>query len=246
MFNPCVHSLRKAAIGSLFFLGGVLAADFDEVRLRTQLTGGTIAGVSASGVADFRLRPSRGDKAFSVELENVNLPAGTTLEVLVNGQSVGQLRVSGPPARGGELELNSRDGGVVPVFQAGDVVAIRNSNGSLLSGVLQRRPLDDSPMSNSPAVSSAPAATVSDDKNVLRTPLTGGALGGIRPSGEFEFRRDDRLNTTRMFVEVKNINVRDANELEVEIGGRRVGDHPAPTPAPEIFTSSADPTRSYF
>jgi hypothetical protein len=223
MYHFFYPSLRRTILPALLLAGSVLAGDFDEVRLRTQLLGGPIGGVAAAGTADFRLRPSRGDRAFSVELENMNLPAGTVLEVLVNGASIGTLRVSGPPARGGELELNSRDGASVPSFQPGDVVAIRGASGGLLSGVLQRRPLDDSPMTAVPAPAAVTPAAVPDDKTTLRSPLTGGALGGVRPSGDVEFRHDGRLNTTRLFVEVNGVNVRTGDEVEVEIGGRKVG-----------------------
>jgi hypothetical protein len=223
MYHFFYPSLRRTILPALLLAGSALAGDFDEVRLRTQLRGGPIGGVAAAGTADFRLRPSRGDRAFSVELENMNLPAGTVLEVLVNGASIGTLRVSGPPARGGELELNSRDGASVPTFQPGDVVAIRGASGGLLSGVLQRRPLDDSPMTAAPAPAAVTPAAVPDDKTTLRSPLTGGALGGVRPSGEVEFRHDGRLNTTRLFVEVNGVNVRTGDEVEVEIGGRKVG-----------------------
>ena len=215
---------QKALALAAMIAGGVsLAGDFDEVRLRTQLAGGPLGGVVASGSADFRLRPSRGDRSFHLEVEDLNLPAGTTLQVWVNSEPIGRLVVSGPPARGGEIELSSRDGAVVPKLEAGDVVSLRGSAGTLLSGVLQRRVLDDSPVNAAPTASPVLAASVPDDKSVLRSPLTGGGLGGIRPSGEVEFRDDRLTRSTRLFVEVNDVNLRDGSEVEVEVNGRRMG-----------------------
>jgi hypothetical protein len=131
--------------------------------------------------------------------------------------------VSGPPARGGEIELSSRDGAVVPKLEAGDVVSLRGSAGTLLSCVLQRRVLDDSPVNAAPTASPVLAASVPDDKSVLRSPLTGGGLGGIRPSGEVEFRDDRLTRSTRLFVELNDVNLRNGSEVEVEVNGRRMG-----------------------
>ena len=215
---------QKALALAAMIAGGVsLAGDFDEVRLRTQLAGGPLGGIVASGSADFRLRPSRGDRSFNLEVEDLNLPAGTTLQVWVNNEPIGRLVVSGLPARGGEIELSSRDGAAVPKLEAGDVVSLRSNAGTLLSGVLQRRVLDDSPVNAAPTASPVLAASVPDDKSVLRSPLTGGGLGGIRPSGEVEFRDDRLTRSTRLFVEVNDVNLRDGSEVEVEVNGRRMG-----------------------
>ncbi len=217
------YGFRKWVITAVLAGGAAVAGDFDEVRLQTRLAGGPLGGLLASGSADFRLRPSRGDKSFSVEVEDLNLPAGTTLQVWVNNEPVGRLVVSGPPARGGEIELVSRDGATVPKLEAGDIVSIRNNAGTLLSGVMQRRPLDDSPITATPTAAVVVPAAVPDDKKVLRTPLTGGGLAGVRPSGEVEFRDDRLTGSSRLFVEVNDVNLREGTEVEVEINGRRMG-----------------------
>lgn len=213
---------KKLLLGSAA-AGMLWAGDFDEVRLRTRLAGGPLGGVLASGTVDFRVRPSRGDKSFNLEVEDVNLPAGTTLQVWLNNDPIGRIVVSGAPAKGGELELNSRDGAAVPSIGAGDVVSLRNASGVLLSGVLQRRELDDSPVNAAPAAAPVVPALIPDDKRVLRTPLTGGGLAGVRPSGEVEFREDRLTNSSRLFVEVENVNLREGTELEVEVNGRKAG-----------------------
>ena len=82
------------------------AASADQSRLRTSLTGGPIAGLTPSGHVDFRQRVSN-DFQLTVEIEDVNLPPGTLLDVEVDGRVVGQIKVSGV-GLGGELELNTR------------------------------------------------------------------------------------------------------------------------------------------
>lgn len=177
--------------------GGLsVAADFDETRLRTTLAGGPLGGVTASGSVDFQLRPLSGDRSFRLEVEGLNLPAGTTLQVFVNNEPLGRLIVSGPPARGGELELASRDGASVPKLEPGDVVSVRGTGGVLLSGVLQRRILDDSPITPAPTAAPLLAATFPDDR---------------------------RTNSARLFVEVSGVDLREGTELEVEVNGRRAG-----------------------
>ena len=80
----------KLFFGPFIQTAVLLAAGTDDLRLRTQLTGGSIAGLTPAGHVDFRARPSRGAEAsFSVEVEDINLPAGTVLEVQINGRTAG-------------------------------------------------------------------------------------------------------------------------------------------------------------
>jgi len=103
-----------------------------ETRLRTRLAGAAIQGKTPEGNADFRL-DARGRTRLNVEVENVNLPARTVLDVSVHSTVVGHITLS---ATGfGELELNSQDGDVVPAVQAGDVVIVSNGATAILTGV---------------------------------------------------------------------------------------------------------------
>jgi hypothetical protein len=107
-----------------------------EVRLRAQLTGSAIAGITPSGNADFR-SASRGRMRFNVEVEHVNLPQGTVLTVtLTHGGASSVVGTLTLRATGfAELELNSQDGEVVPAVQAGDVVTVMNGASAVLAGV---------------------------------------------------------------------------------------------------------------
>jgi len=108
----------------------------NETRLKTRLAGAAIQGKTPEGNAEFR-SDSKGRMRFKVEVENVNLPPGTMLDVSVqhNGtkQTVGQIKLS---ALGeGELDLESQDGDNVPSVQTGDLVSVSNAGTSILAGV---------------------------------------------------------------------------------------------------------------
>jgi hypothetical protein len=73
-----------------------------------------------------------------VEVEDVNLPQGTKLQVVLDHAGVktvvGQIVLD---AFGfGELELNSQDGDNVPAVKPGDVIIVMHGTTAILSGVL--------------------------------------------------------------------------------------------------------------
>lgn len=137
---------RHAALAVFALLAGAVAlvadngngGQNDEVRMRATLTGPAIGGVKPEGNADFRSDSQRGRTRLNVEVEHVNMPAGTVLTVAVHQGTVtttiGTIKLS---ALGeGELELNSQDGDVVPVVITGTMVTVKNPAGTtILAGV---------------------------------------------------------------------------------------------------------------
>ena len=85
-----------------------------ETRLKAKLTGPAISGKTPEGSADFRM-DSRGRSRLNVEVEHVNLAAGTMLTVSLThagaSSNVGSIKLSA--LGGGEIELNSQDGDAV-------------------------------------------------------------------------------------------------------------------------------------
>ena len=108
----------------------------NETRLRTLLAGSALQGKTPEGHADFR-SDARGRIRLNVEVEYVNLPAGTVLTVSVQEEqvvtSVGTIKLSA--FGGGELELNSEDGEAVPAVKKGDMVTVGNGGKRILAGV---------------------------------------------------------------------------------------------------------------
>jgi len=132
-------SRRQTLFAAAFLLLAptLILAKAGELRMRTALTGGAISGLTPSGRADYRAAASQGRADFSVEVQDVNLPAGTALDVTVDGAAAGTITVSAAPIRGGELDLNTQDGDVVPAVKAGSVVVVSNAGAAILSGVLR-------------------------------------------------------------------------------------------------------------
>lgn len=104
-----------------------------ELRVRIPLTGASISGMMPQGHADFRRRPD--GRRLNVEIQDVNLPAGTTFRVLVNNTSIGQIVLNS--FFRGELELNTNDGHSVPVVTNGTTVAVVNNTtgATIVAGV---------------------------------------------------------------------------------------------------------------
>ncbi|MDT7541450.1 MAG: hypothetical protein QOE33_1354 [Acidobacteriota bacterium] len=95
-----------------------------DLRVRIPLAGAAIGGMLPQGHADFRSRVG-GARTFEVEVEDVNLPAGTALSVLINGTNVGQIVLNS--VFRGEIELETEHGQTVPAITQGTTVTIINT-----------------------------------------------------------------------------------------------------------------------
>ena len=97
-----------------------------EIRLKTNLTGPAIAGVTPKGEAEFRAIPSRNRSSLKVEAEHVNLPSGTVLTVVLQSgvvsTNIGTMTLNSFGEA--ELDLDSQDGDTVPAVQKGDKVSV--------------------------------------------------------------------------------------------------------------------------
>ena len=102
-------------------------------RLKTKLAGGAIQGKTPEGSAEFRT-DAKNRSEFKVEVENVNLPAGTVLDVTVGASSTLAGHITLNKFGEGELELRSQDGDTVPSVAAHDTVTVSNAGSAILSG----------------------------------------------------------------------------------------------------------------
>lgn len=135
-----IHAALAAALLTLAISHSVRAEhggknQAQETRLRARLTGPAIQGVTPEGSGDFRMETNR--TRLQVEVEHVNLPAGTVLTVLLQSGAgapvqIGQITLS---ATGfGELELESDHGATVPAVNKGDVLSVANGTTAILAG----------------------------------------------------------------------------------------------------------------
>ncbi|HEY0404254.1 MAG TPA: Calx-beta domain-containing protein [Pyrinomonadaceae bacterium] len=128
-----------------------------EMEISAPLSGPAIGGITPTGRAKFELEneDSGLTRKLEIKVRDVNLPAGTVFNVLVDGATVGQLtlRTSGR----GEIELF---GSSVPATQAGTTVEVRQGNMPILSGVFPASP------GPTPSPSPSPNPTPSPSPNI--------------------------------------------------------------------------------
>jgi hypothetical protein len=103
-----------------------------EVRLESRPAGAAINGLLPKGHAKFRSR-ANGRRQLNVEVEKVNLPAGTVLNVLLDNNNVGQITLAANLEN--ELELESEHGAIVPNVTPTSTVVVADQQGNnILSG----------------------------------------------------------------------------------------------------------------
>lgn len=109
----------------------------NEARLRTRLAGAAIQGKTPEGNADFR-SDQRGRSRLNVEVEQVNMPDNTLLEVsLTHSGMESQVAEIKLTAGFGEMGLSSQDGDVAPAVAKGDTATVKAGKSAILAGVFQ-------------------------------------------------------------------------------------------------------------
>jgi hypothetical protein len=122
--NKIWASLLLALLTSVFAATSSNAAA--EIRLRTGLAGATINNITPKGKAEYRERATR---QLNVQVENVNLPDGTILNVLAGATQVGQMTLA---LMRGVLQLNTGDGDGVPAIAPGTSIVVTDQNGDTI------------------------------------------------------------------------------------------------------------------
>ena len=183
------------------------------------LTGPAIGGVTPKGEAELDTFAD-GSRKFKAEAEDVNLPDGTILNVLVDGNKVGTLTLLN---HRGELELKTRDGQTVPMINPGAKITIIDSTGAaILSGTFANASPSPTPnVSPSPTASPSPTGTPNGAVR-LESRLAGSAIDNLTPKGHAKFlvRPDGRR---KLNVEVEKVNLPAGTQLHVLIDNLMVG-----------------------
>jgi hypothetical protein len=129
-FLPTTRSSRVTVFLGLFLLLAMpMMASEIKIDLRTVLTGPVFNGEQPKGKAEFQMEGSL--KRFIVEAEDIDLPNGAVLAVLVNGVRVGSITLLN---HGGTLLRSSAAGQSVPNITAGSTVAVKFSGTRILGG----------------------------------------------------------------------------------------------------------------
>jgi hypothetical protein len=199
--------------------------------------------INPHGAAEYELY-ANGQRELEVEIEDVNLPGGTSLTATINGTSVGQL-ILDIDGRG-RLKLKSEDGQTVPVVNDGDTVNVRNGSTVLVAGVFGGGGPTPSPTASptgspspspsvsptgspspSPSVSPtgspspSPSPTGTPNANNLFAALTGSTVNGVLPTGYAEF--EVHSSRVELEVRVRQINLPPGTSLSVFVNNAAVG-----------------------
>ena len=148
-----------------------------DTRIGATLTGAPIGGVTPAGFADSRV-DDRGQRRLEVQGQSINLASGTVLTISVNNAAVGQAAVSQFSTLFFEIESNN--GGTVPVITAGMPVQVTDGNNVVLAGTFGTVTATPSP-SGSPSGSPSPSPTGSPNGTPSPSP-TGSPNGTPSPS----------------------------------------------------------------
>ncbi|MFL6255133.1 MAG: DUF4214 domain-containing protein [Pyrinomonadaceae bacterium] len=232
--KPSSHSsFKRAALVFVALLATLAAlaaapafAGSDEVISNAVLAGAAIGGQTPSGTAVFHERPG-GVRKLEVEVQDVNLPASTVLNVLVGGQQVGTITLD--TLRAGKVELETERGQAVPAVTSGTTVAVRNqSSANIVTGTFGSASATPTPTA-SPSPTATPTTTPTPGATPTPTPvmnefeakLSGAAIGGTVPKGEAEFEIE---GANREFkVRIENVNLPSGTALDVLVDGTKVG-----------------------
>ncbi len=182
-------------------------------EIEADLTGNAIGGIVPRGDAEFEIEG--GHREFRVRIENVNLPAGTTLRVLVDDIFVGNITVA-PGLDRSELRLKTENGQAVPPVNSRTRIVVVNAAGStILAGSFSTNPPNPGP-----APMPTPNPTTGEVRIEAR--LAGAPLNGLTPSGHARFR--SRSGRRDINVEVEKVNLPVGTVLGVFVDDLRIAD----------------------
>jgi hypothetical protein len=202
-----------------------------DTKIEAALSGAAIGGLTPKGEAEFEQRAD-GSRKLEVEVEHVNLPSGTVLDVLVDGQKVGSLTLDSLLA--GRLELETEHGQTFPLVNSRTRVVVADANGNtIVAGSFgditpSPTPTPDASPTPTPTPGASPTPTPSPSPTPtsevrIESLLAGGAIGGLTPKGHAKFR--SRVGGESEFeVEVEKVNLPAGTVLNVLVDGLKVGE----------------------
>ncbi|MCM3903311.1 MAG: DUF4214 domain-containing protein [Pyrinomonadaceae bacterium] len=184
-------------------------------EIEADLTGAPINGIRPKGEAEFEIELS-GNREFKVRVEDVNLPAGTLLNVIVDGTQVGAITLLGGAQRS-ELVLKTERGQTVPQISSRTRVVVADQSGvTLLAGAFSNIPPNPNP---SPLPSPSPGP---NGEFRIEARLAGARINGLTPVGVAKFKIHG--NEREFEVEIERVNLPVNTSLGVFVDNLKVGD----------------------
>jgi Domain of unknown function (DUF4214) len=222
-------------LACLLLLSPAVFADGNSstgTKIEAALSGAAINGLTPKGEAEFEQRAD-GSRKLEVEVEHVNLPAGTVLDVLVDGQKAGSITLNSLLA--GEIELETEHGQTFPLVNSRTRVVVADASGNTIVagsfGDITPTPTPTPGASPTPTPGASPSPTPNPSPSPSPTPtsevrveslLAGGAINGLTPKGHAKFR--SRRGESEFEVEVEKVNLPAGTVLNVLVDGLKVGE----------------------
>jgi hypothetical protein len=136
----------------------------DETRYYAVMSGAAIGGTTPQGLVEYRDTGSR--RRLFINASSVNLAAGTSLSVRVNGATVGSMSVDS--FANAALSLDTNNGNSVPVVAVGNTAEYLQGTTVILAGAFSATP-PPTP-SGSPGASPSPGVSPSPDPSPSGSP----------------------------------------------------------------------------
>lgn len=155
------------------------------ILIRTANLVSPTGSINPHGAAEYQLY-ANGNRELEVEIEDVNLPIGTSLNAIIDGTSAGQMVIDADQKA--KLKLRTEDGQSVPTTNDGSTVQVKNGDTVLVAGVLNGGGPNPTPSpSASPTASptGSPSPTVSPTATPTGSPSPSPSPTGS-PSNESE------------------------------------------------------------
>lgn len=216
--------LAIAAWAAVPLLTSTVKADGEiPLIVRTAVLSAPSGAINPHGEAEWQLYPS-GNREIEVEIEDVSLAAGTSLNALVDGNTIGQIIIDS--RQQGKLKLRTEDGQTVPVANNGSTVEVRNGSTVLVAGVFGGGGPSPTPTATPTGTptgtpSPSPSPTGTPNAGELFAGLTGPTLNGVLPGGFAEFETES--SHVELEVRVRQVNLPIGTSLSVVVNGTAAG-----------------------
>src|SRR5690242_10567131 len=163
-------TMAWAGSSGFLFANSSRASASTSSEIEAELSGAPINGIVPKGEAEFEIEDSV-NREFRVRVENVNLPAGTVLDVFIDGTKAGTITLIGGLQRS-ELELKTELGQQIPQVSTRTRVVVATQPGStIVAGAFSNLPPSPSP---APTQSPTPNGDLR-----IEAKLAGAAINGL-------------------------------------------------------------------
>ncbi len=234
-----VVAILAAWVSIPMLTGSVKADGTPVIVVRTAILASPTGSINPHGVGTWQLYQS-GNREIEVQIQDVSLAIGTTLNAIVDGNSIGTLVVD--DRQRAKIKLRTEDGQAVPVVNDGSTCSVRNGSTVLVSGVFggggptptpsvsptgtptgtpSPSPTGSPSPSPTGSPSPSPSPTGTPNENEIYAILSGPTINGALPRGFSEY--EIHSSRTELETRVYQVNLPAGTALSVSVNGTMAG-----------------------